>query len=259
MLWTIAVVLIVLWLLGLVTSYTMGGLIHILLVIAIIMILVLLVMIGIWLIKFLFGLFKCYATVLFKIILGPLEIGMGAFPNSKIGFGTWILDVIANLAVFPISFLFLVISNLIIVNIIFGGTVSTWTEIFKGNILGGGMWTPAILGGDLTSFALRPVGGIAAMAIGVATLLLLSKLPEMIPQYIFMLKPSPWGTAIGESFTKNAVVGAGKMAWTGAKQYGHNILDETAEDNPDSPKGHAAGIVRDVLELTGQAKPTHNK
>lgn len=40
MLHTIAVILIVLWLLGLVTSYTMGGVIHILLVIAIIMILV---------------------------------------------------------------------------------------------------------------------------------------------------------------------------------------------------------------------------
>jgi len=40
MLWTICVILIVLWLLGLVTSYTMGGLIHILLVIAIIVILV---------------------------------------------------------------------------------------------------------------------------------------------------------------------------------------------------------------------------
>jgi hypothetical protein len=40
MLYTIAVVLIVLWLLGLVTSYTMGGFIHILLVLAIIMILV---------------------------------------------------------------------------------------------------------------------------------------------------------------------------------------------------------------------------
>lgn len=40
MLWTICVILIVLWLLGLVTSYTMGGLIHILLVIAIIMVLV---------------------------------------------------------------------------------------------------------------------------------------------------------------------------------------------------------------------------
>ena len=40
MLYTIAVVLIVLWLLGLVTSTSMGGLIHILLVIAIIMVLV---------------------------------------------------------------------------------------------------------------------------------------------------------------------------------------------------------------------------
>ena len=39
MLWTIAVILIILWLLGLVSSYTMGGLIHILLVIAIIVVL----------------------------------------------------------------------------------------------------------------------------------------------------------------------------------------------------------------------------
>jgi hypothetical protein len=40
MLYTIAVVLILLWLLGFVTSYTMGGFIHLLLVVAIIMILV---------------------------------------------------------------------------------------------------------------------------------------------------------------------------------------------------------------------------
>jgi Family of unknown function (DUF5670) len=40
MLYTIAVILIVLWLLGLVTSYTMGGFIHVLLVIAIVVILV---------------------------------------------------------------------------------------------------------------------------------------------------------------------------------------------------------------------------
>jgi hypothetical protein len=36
MLWTIAVILIILWALGLVSSYTMGGFIHILLVVAII-------------------------------------------------------------------------------------------------------------------------------------------------------------------------------------------------------------------------------
>lgn len=39
MLYTIAVVLLVLWLLGLVTSYTIGGFIHVLLVIAIVMVL----------------------------------------------------------------------------------------------------------------------------------------------------------------------------------------------------------------------------
>ena len=40
MLYTIAVVLLILWLLGLVTSYTVGGFIHNLLVVAVIMILV---------------------------------------------------------------------------------------------------------------------------------------------------------------------------------------------------------------------------
>ena len=39
MLWTIAVVLAILWLLGLLSSYTIGGLIHILLVIAVIVVL----------------------------------------------------------------------------------------------------------------------------------------------------------------------------------------------------------------------------
>ena len=39
MLWTLAVVLILLWVLGLLTSYTLGGLIHLLLVIAIIVVL----------------------------------------------------------------------------------------------------------------------------------------------------------------------------------------------------------------------------
>ena len=40
MLWTIALILIILWVLGLVSSYTMGGLIHVLLVLAIVVILI---------------------------------------------------------------------------------------------------------------------------------------------------------------------------------------------------------------------------
>jgi len=40
MLWTIAVILLILWALGLVSSYTLGGFIHILLVLAIIVVLI---------------------------------------------------------------------------------------------------------------------------------------------------------------------------------------------------------------------------
>jgi len=40
MLWTVAVILLVLWALGLVTSYTMGGFVHLLLVIAIVVVLI---------------------------------------------------------------------------------------------------------------------------------------------------------------------------------------------------------------------------
>ena len=40
MLWTIALILVVLWLLGLVSSYTIGGFIHLLLVLAVIVVLI---------------------------------------------------------------------------------------------------------------------------------------------------------------------------------------------------------------------------
>ena len=40
MLWTLVVILVIMWALGMVTSYTMGGLIHLLLVIAIVVVLV---------------------------------------------------------------------------------------------------------------------------------------------------------------------------------------------------------------------------
>ena len=40
MLWTIFIILLVLWLLGLVTSYTMGGFIHVLLVVAVVVLII---------------------------------------------------------------------------------------------------------------------------------------------------------------------------------------------------------------------------
>lgn len=135
--------------------------------------LIILIMILVYTIKFFFGMVKCYITLMLRIILAPLEIGMGAIPNSKMNFSTWIWNVIANLAVFPISLIFLVFVNLII------KSINT-----------SGLWAPPMLGG---SWLLGP-------AIGLSALMILSKLPSMIPEFIFNIKPTPWGKAIGEGF-----------------------------------------------------------
>lgn len=137
-----------------------------------------------WIIKLFFGLVKCYVTLIFKIIIGPLEIGMGAFPSAKLGFNTWITDVVANLAVFPITLLFIVIANLIV------------TKASQG------MWAPNLLRSSLIGETVNGLanlsGGLVPVALGLGALMLMSQLPELIVQAVFMLKPSAWETAIGK-------------------------------------------------------------
>ncbi len=142
------------------------------------MLLIIGVVVLIKLIGFLFSLISVYINVLLKVILAPFEIGMGAFPGSKAGFSNWIWDLIANLAVFPFVLIFLVFSNVIMER-----------------IQGGGLWTPSIMGVAGAAFG----GRLIAALFGIGSFILLSKLPEMIPQVIFSLKPSPWGSAIGKS------------------------------------------------------------
>ena len=156
------------------------------------------IMLFIWMVKFFFGLLKCYIVIILKIILAPLEIGMGAFPNSKLGFSSWLTDLVANLAVFPLSLIFLVMANMII------------------EAAGKGLWQPNMIGGSLLGSAANAAtslsGGILPAAIGIATIMILSKLPKLIPEFIFAIKPSPWGKALGESY-KN-------MPMSGVTQFG---------------------------------------
>ena len=131
-------------------------------------------------IVFLFSLVKCYVTIILKIIFSPVEIALGAFPNSKMGFSKWITELIANLSVFPASLLFLVIVNILI------------------DYLGGGLWTPIMLSGATSIFL--------PTMVGIGSIFMLAKLPTLIPEVIFSIKPSPWGKAIGEGFN-NSVIG----------------------------------------------------
>lgn len=147
---------------------------------------ILCIIIAIWLIKLYFGLLTNYVTIIFKIVLAPLEIGIGAFPNSKMGFSTWILDIIANMAVFPVVGIFLILLNMIIDAVSVSNVGST------GGIFSSPVWAPSLI----SAGGISP--SIIGAAIGIAGLALLSKLPTMVPQFIFMIKPSPWGQAIGQ-------------------------------------------------------------
>jgi len=150
-----------------------------------VILLILLIFIMIKMIGFLFALVKAYVTILLKIIIAPLEIGMGAFPSSKAGFSSWFWDLLSQIAIFPICFIFLVLTNVIM------ETISQ-----------GALWTPPLLGIAGTvgggASAIPGINLIGSM-FGIGAFLLLSKLPELIPQVIFALKPSPYGQALGQA------------------------------------------------------------
>ncbi|MBI2465265.1 hypothetical protein HYV64_03920 [Candidatus Shapirobacteria bacterium] len=171
-------------------------------IVPVIVLLVMLILVVIWMFKFYFGCLKAYVTVIFKIVIAPLELAMGAFPNSKMGFSTWIWDLIANLAIFPVSLIFMVVGNMLV-------------DFSKK-----GMWAPSVISNmsiptALTSWGLGTANlpSIISVGIGLSVIALVSKLPEMIPEFVFAIKPSPWGKAIGEG-TKGAfapVTGAGRL------------------------------------------------
>ena len=141
-----------------------------------------------WLFKLFFGLLKCYANLLIKIIFAPLEIAMGAFPNSKMNFSSWITDFAANALVFPVVALFLVIVN-VIIDVFVAGTRGTSQAL----------WMPSLIDATrLFTFQDRAYTAIAT-GLGLIALSLLSKLPEMVPVMIKEMKGPDFGKAIGES------------------------------------------------------------
>lgn len=213
---------------------------------AIIVFLIILVIMLINLIKLLIGLVKVYASIIFKIVIAPLEIGMGAFPGSKMGFSTWIWDLIANLAVFPVIFLFLLLVNYILFSILVSGGQFMVNQALKGNAdLLGGLWAPGILGGNMG--ALGPAGSIAIFGIGFASMAILAKLPELIPQLVFQLK-NPWGQALGQ-----ATQGASIATLFGYADTGSKVVDRISTAYQKYRTTTAAGNVQSPAPAPGNA------
>jgi hypothetical protein len=204
----------------------------------IIFMIVLFILVAVWLIKLFFGLLKTYVAILVKIITGPLEIGLGAFPNSKVNFSSWIIDLISKVAVFPVVLIALIFINYLI--------EISWT---------GNLWVPSLLNtGPINGNA---GGQYIGAAIGLAGLAMLAKLPDLVPQAIFMLKPSPFGAAIGEGFKTGS--GMARYGARGAAQAGAGVLEEreTANAAAGTSPGRMERIlntVKKTAQATGQIK-----
>lgn len=183
-------------------------------------------------VKLFFGLAKCYIVIILKTIIAPLEIAFGAIPNMKIGFNTWFTDIIANLLVFPISVAFITLVN--------GLVNATY------NVDNNGMWLPP--GVDTLNWWAGGVGGgILPVAFAFAGLVLIAKLPTMIPEFVFQIKPSPWGKAIGEgasAFVKNPIVNLGKNVVTERITNKLNPKKYLIQPNPNKPKNDTGGKER---------------
>ena len=189
-----------------------GGLIG-----AVLVPLILSILVAFWLIKLYFGLLKSYVTLIFKIVLAPLEIALGAFPNSKVGFSSWFMDVLAKMAVFPIVSVYIILLNLVVAAVSGVDTLSgalAWGGSTRG-IAHAPVWAPSLISGG----GISP--SILGAAVGLAGLALLAKLPSMIPEFIFKIQPSPFGKAIGEGLGEVAtpLQKGGKMVVDAGKFY----------------------------------------
>ncbi len=190
-----------------------------------ILLLIIQIIVFVLLIKFLIGLVKCYFTLILKIILGPLEIGLGAIPNMKMGFSSWIMSIIANLAVFPISSLFIIIVTLIM------ATLNDPTKV---------LWAPSLI-------SIAGWSGFTRMLIGLGAILILPKLPAMIPEFVFQIKPSPWGKALGEAAKNLPFSGGVKEGYSmarkaGLQAAGNAILSRTGfRSSPRAGAGPSSG------------------
>lgn len=182
--------------------------------------------------KFFIGLIKCYITILIKTIIAPLEIALGAIPNMKMGFNTWILSIVANIMVFPISLIFLVLVRKIM------DAVKSSNQI----------WTPPGL-------TWLDGGNVIATVIGIGAFLMLSKLPKLIPEFIFQIKPSPFGDAVGESVSNISKGPIGSFVKQGALEAGAQKARNRYGDGSGQGKfgKFMAGAV-DTLETTGKVK-----
>lgn len=123
--------------------------------------------------KLFFNLLKAYISIILAVIIGPIQILLGAFPGNAGGFGQWFQNLLANVLVFPAVALFLFIAGVI---------------IDSGQ---GPTWTPPVLGFTGSNVFIG--------VIGLGLLLAAGNIPTIVQEALGFKGLGGFGSAIGQS------------------------------------------------------------
>jgi type IV secretory pathway VirB6-like protein len=126
--------------------------------------------------KLFISLVKCYISIVLSVIFGPIQIMLGVLPGTRMGFGGWLRNLFANIAVFPVTALFMLLGWVLVDQLV--GAAKT-----------GQMWSPPVI---------HSTGGSLLALISFGMLLIVHKVPDMVKEAL-QVKPFPYGTAIGEA------------------------------------------------------------
>lgn len=144
--------------------------------------------------KILFALISPYVGIVLSVVFAPLQLLLGAIPGTEAGLGSWLRNLAANVAVFPVTFAMLCIAAIFksgpmlaqcpppVSNI---GPGAAWCTSSQQFIL---PWSPTTIGNW---------GQAAGQLIGFGILFTIPKVAQMV-QGALQIKPSPWGEAAGE-------------------------------------------------------------
>lgn len=116
--------------------------------VAIVLIAIIIAMVRVW-----FTLLIAYVYILLDIVMGPFMILFGMFPGSKLGFGSWARDLLANLMSFPVTIGLFLIGRL-------------FMDAFTGPNQTQALFVPPLIGNpNGTSGAGNPLGWLLGLAI----------------------------------------------------------------------------------------------
>lgn len=169
-------------------------------VIGILGIIIVLIAIIVSLVRLWFSLLLSYVYILLDVLLGPFMIAFGVLPGSKIGFGSWARDILANLLAFPTAIGMFLLARLMMdafasatpVNGVSSGT----SQLFV---------TPLIGNPNGTAGNGNPLGFLIGLGIILMT-------PQVVAMMKALLKvqENKFGQAIGQSLAG----GAGQLVGT---------------------------------------------